>query len=68
MIGKMGGKPQQRKWGTQKMKKRRIRVMENQMRMRNRGMIRTMAHRDMPGPSTTEVQRQVPNNRVKTKG
>jgi hypothetical protein len=36
MIGKMGGKLQQKKRGTQKTKKRNIRVMENQMR--GRGM------------------------------
>jgi hypothetical protein len=41
MIGKMGGKSQQRKWGTQKMNKKKIRVMKNSLRAR--GMIKIMA-------------------------
>jgi hypothetical protein len=58
MIGKMGGKPQQRKWGTQKMKKSRIRVMKNQMR--SRGMIKTMAQEICLAHPTTEFQQTVP--------
>jgi len=40
MIWKMDGKPQQRKWGTHKRKKRRIRVMKNHMK--SKGKIKTM--------------------------
>jgi hypothetical protein len=44
MIGKMGEKTHHRKQSTPKMKKNRIRVMENEMRMRNMGTINTMTH------------------------
>jgi hypothetical protein len=69
MTGKMGGKSQQRKWGTQKRKKRKIRVMKNQMR--SRGMIKTMAQEICLAHPQQKNNRQSPqqesNERIRGK-
>jgi len=66
MIGNMGGKPQQRKWGTHKRKGRMIRMMKDLMR--SRGTIIKNGTGNMPSPSTVEVQEIVPIAREKRKG
>jgi hypothetical protein len=56
----MGGKSQQRKRGTWKTKKRGIRVTENQMRMRNKGAIKTMEHEICMAHQQHKFNRQFP--------